>query len=340
MHLVDKQNRVVGLGALGDHVLKALLELTAILGTSHKTGQVERPDIHVEKVLGHVAGNNLLRQALNQSSLAHTGIAQDKRVVLGAAREDLHHARNLFLAADNRIEFALASAATKIDGKLLQRTAGNLGAGNTRLTREEGQASTGASRASTRHGAFAALIFGREFLYRCTHGSAGDAQALEDIHSQAVALGNDGQQQMLGRDVRLVVLARQAKRALHHRDDERREGKLCRLGRLVLGRNRGTNLFELLQDIVVRDIEGAQSLGGNAVLFLGKSKQQMLGSHLGGFKIDCLLLCKRHDLAGAVGESIQHMQTSNMLEVVNKIRHRHRCSFFFTHTMVNDNGIR
>ena len=60
VHLVDKQDDVVGFGGLLDHVLEALLKLAAILGTRHEARQVERPDILVHEVLGHVAGCNLL----------------------------------------------------------------------------------------------------------------------------------------------------------------------------------------------------------------------------------------------------------------------------------------
>ena len=122
---------------------------------------------------------------------------------------------------------------------------------------------------------------------------------------------------MLGRNICLVVLACQAEGPLHHRDHKRRKSEFCRLGGLILGRNRGANLLELLQDVVIGNIEGAQGLGGDTFLLLGKRKQQVLGAHLGGLQIDRLLFCKRHDLAGAVGESIQHMQTSNVLEVIN-----------------------
>lgn len=41
VHLVDKQDDVIGFGGLLNHVLEALLKLTAILGTRHETRQVE-----------------------------------------------------------------------------------------------------------------------------------------------------------------------------------------------------------------------------------------------------------------------------------------------------------
>ena len=60
------------------------------------------------QVLRHVAGDDLLRQALDDRRLADAGLADDHRVVLGAPVEDLHHALDLVVAADHRVELALA----------------------------------------------------------------------------------------------------------------------------------------------------------------------------------------------------------------------------------------
>lgn len=104
-----------------NHVLEALLKLTAILGARDKTRQVERPDVLVHKVLGHVAGSNLLCQALDDRCLAHAGIAQDKRVVLGAARKDLHHALDFLFATDHGVELTVARLLREVGGELLER---------------------------------------------------------------------------------------------------------------------------------------------------------------------------------------------------------------------------
>ena len=61
----------------------------------------------VLQVLRHVAGDDLLRQALGDRRLADAGLADDHRVVLRAPVQDLHHAPDLVLAADHRVELAL-----------------------------------------------------------------------------------------------------------------------------------------------------------------------------------------------------------------------------------------
>ena len=57
---------------------------------------------------GNVARNDALREAFDDGRLAHAGFADQHGIVLRAAREDLHHAANFFIAANHRIEFAAA----------------------------------------------------------------------------------------------------------------------------------------------------------------------------------------------------------------------------------------
>ncbi len=58
--------------------------------------------------LGHLARDDALRQPLGDGGLADARLADQHRVVLLAAREDLDDALDLLLAADDRVELALA----------------------------------------------------------------------------------------------------------------------------------------------------------------------------------------------------------------------------------------
>ena len=280
VHLVDKQDDVVGLGCLLYHVLEALLKLAAILGARDKTRQVERPDVLVHKVLRHVAGSDLLRQALDDGRLAHTGVTQDKRVVLGAARKDLHHALDFLFATDHGVELAVACFLRKIGGELLEC----IGAAPLLLrgvrTAKERQARTGTPGTGAGKRALLVLILGGKLLDGFFNGSRRHTQAHEDVHGHAVALFDDTDEQVLGRHIGLVVLARHAEGTLHHADDERCKGKLSGLGLLAGLGNGSLDLFERVHDVVVGDIERAQRLGGNALVLLGKREQQVLGAHL------------------------------------------------------------
>ena len=56
--------------------------------------------------LGHVAGHDPLGQALDDGGLADAGLADQHRVVLGAAGQHLDDPADLGVTADDRVELA------------------------------------------------------------------------------------------------------------------------------------------------------------------------------------------------------------------------------------------
>ncbi len=103
MELVDEQD-AARLFDLVDHALEPLLELAAILRACHQGAHIERNDALALDAVGHVALNDALRQTLNDGRLADAGFADQGRVILGAARENLDHALDLVRAPDDRVE--------------------------------------------------------------------------------------------------------------------------------------------------------------------------------------------------------------------------------------------
>ena len=79
--------------------------------------------------VGHVAGHHALGEALDDGGLADAGLADQHRVVLGAPGQHLHHAADLGVAADHRVELALAGALGEVDGVLVERRLAALGLG-------------------------------------------------------------------------------------------------------------------------------------------------------------------------------------------------------------------
>ena len=75
----------------------------------------------LRRPFGHVAADDALREALDDGRLADAGLADEHRVVLGAAREHLDHAADLVVAADDRIELALARDLGEIAAVALER---------------------------------------------------------------------------------------------------------------------------------------------------------------------------------------------------------------------------
>ena len=128
VQLVDEQDDpALGLLDLAQDGLEALLELAAELGPGDQRAKVQRDDLLVLEGLGHVAADDALGQALHDRGLADAGLADQDRVVLGAARQDLDDAADLLVAADDRIQLAGPSLGREVAPVLLQGLVGGLG---------------------------------------------------------------------------------------------------------------------------------------------------------------------------------------------------------------------
>ncbi len=104
-----------------EHGLEPILELAAELGAGDHGRQVQRDELLVLERLGDVAAHDALGEALDDGGLADAGLADEHGVVLGAAREDLHHPADLLVAADDRIDLAAPGERRQIARVLLER---------------------------------------------------------------------------------------------------------------------------------------------------------------------------------------------------------------------------
>ena len=187
VQLVDEQDDLaVGVGDLLEHGLEALLELAAELRAGDQRAHVEPDDALVLEALGHVAADDALREPLDDGGLADAGLADEHRVVLRAAREHLDDAADFLVAADDRVELALARQLGQVAAVALERLVLALGV-------LVGDALRPANR-----------------LQRLEEPLAGHAaaSAAGGRDSAAPALGGDGQQQVLGADELVLHLRR------------------------------------------------------------------------------------------------------------------------------------
>ena len=114
------------------HGLQPLLELAAIFGAGDQRAEIERQHLLVFQALRHVALDDAMRQAFDDRGLADTRLADQHRIVLGAAGQHLDGAADLLVAADHGIELAVGGGFGEIAGIALQRVIGLLGAGRVR----------------------------------------------------------------------------------------------------------------------------------------------------------------------------------------------------------------
>ena len=109
VQLVDERDDLpVAVGDLLEHRLEALLELAAVLRPGEHRAEVERDDDLPCRLSGTSPSTIALRQPLDDRGLADAGLADQHRVVLRPAAEHLDRAADLLVAADHRVELALA----------------------------------------------------------------------------------------------------------------------------------------------------------------------------------------------------------------------------------------
>ena len=128
VQFVDEQNDALGAG--GDFLqyrLEPLLELAAVFGAGQERAEIERQQLLVFQALRHVAVDDALRQPLDDRGLADPGLADQHGIVLGAAREHLDRPADLLVAADDRVELALARRLGQVAGVFLERVVALLG---------------------------------------------------------------------------------------------------------------------------------------------------------------------------------------------------------------------
>ena len=219
--LVDEQDDVAAGLDLLQHLLEALLEITAVAGTGDERTEVEGVELLVLQGLGDIARRDLLGEALDDGGLADAGFADEHRVVLGAAAEHLHHPLGFLLAADDRIELLLAGELGEVATELVEheRTRGGIarataGAGLLRGT-GLGLARTGAGGAGVAREQLDDLL---------AHTRQIGAELHEHLGGNAFTLTDEAEQDVLGTDVVVAELQRLTERQFEHLLGARGEG--------------------------------------------------------------------------------------------------------------------
>ena len=281
VQLVDEQHRVVGVAQLFDDLLEALLELAAVLRAGDEAADVERQDTLVEQRLRHVAGDDALRKALGDRGLADARLADERGVVLGAARQDLDDALDLLLAADDRVDLARADCVGQVDAQLIH---------GGRLRRALG----------LRRGPGARAL-AEDANDLMAHLVQVHAQALQHAGGDALALAHQAQQQVLRAD---VVVA-QATRFVDGEFDDalgaRRQAHFTHDRAIAAADDElhgGPDLGQL-------DVHVLEDARGDAFTLPHQAEQQVFGADVVVVEALRLVLGKRQYFARAVRELVE-----------------------------------
>ena len=120
MQLVDEDDGILRLHQFFHDGLEPLFELSAILGAGDDQRKIERQNALVGEEGRNFAVGDALRQAFDDGGLAYAGLADQHRIILGAAAQNLHHALHFAVAAHQRIELAIHGGLRQVAGKLTQ----------------------------------------------------------------------------------------------------------------------------------------------------------------------------------------------------------------------------
>ena len=136
MEFIDEQNNgTVDTLKFRNESLHAFLELSAVLGTGHHGGHIERHHTLVHQEFRNLLLDNLLSEPLDNRRLTDTRFADERRVVLLAAAKNLDQAFNFTATADNRIEFSLLRKRSQVATEMIQNRSLGAGLATNLLTR-------------------------------------------------------------------------------------------------------------------------------------------------------------------------------------------------------------
>ncbi len=109
------------------HRLEPFLELAAILGAGDQCAHVERQELLVLQAFRNVLVDDALRKTFDDGGLADARLADQHRIVLGAAGQHLDGAADFLVATDHRVDLAVARRLREVAGIFLERVVGVLG---------------------------------------------------------------------------------------------------------------------------------------------------------------------------------------------------------------------
>ena len=241
--------------------------------------------------LGHLVGGDRLGQALDDGGLADAGLADEHRVVLGAAAEHLHDPLGLAVAPDDRVELLVARELGEVAAELVehQRPRGRSARPSRRRWRRP---SPGQPRAGVAREQLDDLL---------AHPRQVGAELHQDLGGDALALADQAEQDVLGADVVVAELQRLAQRQLEHLLGPRRERDVARRRRAALA----DDLLDLAAHRLEGDAQRLEGLGGDPLTLVDQPEQDVLGADVVVVEQARLFLRKHDDPAGPVGETFE-----------------------------------
>ena len=276
--LVDKKDRLRGYDFF-DHLFQPLFKLAPVHGACHQAADIQHQQPFVEQRFGHVTVDDPLGQPFDDRSLADARFADQRRVVFGAAAQNLDHTFDFWLAADHRVELALFGGSSHVVAELVDQRG---------------------------FGLFflfvLALGLALQDVARClgSHPVKVDAEPAQHIDGNPLPFSHKPQQQVLGAN---VVVAHQTGFVDGQFDHTFGAGGQCRLPkRRAFSPSDGS--LDGANDLDRLDTQLAQHLDGHPVFLAHQSQQQVLGSYVVVVEPERFFLRQRQHAARTLGKAI------------------------------------
>src|SRR6185437_2856048 len=267
-------------------LLQPLLELAAVLGAGDEGGQVEGVDLLVLKQLRHLVGGDPLGEALDDGGLADARLADQHRVVLRPARQDLHHALDLVHAADDRVELALGGELGQVAAELVEQLGALLA-----LLGRTGTCALAATRAGEHPDDLVSDPLGV------------GVEVEQDPGGNALVLADEAEQDVLGADVVVAEGQRFAQRELQDLLRARRERDLAGRDLVALA----DDPRDLRSHFLHRDVERLEYPRREALFLTEQPEQDVLGADVVVLERPRLVLGEDDDLASPFSETFEQV---------------------------------
>ena len=235
-----------------------------------------------------------LRKALNDRSLTNTRLTNQNRIILRAARQDLHDALHLDAATDDRIQLVLARSLRQVATELLEDR-------GVRALRTTAAPHARANRLAAL--LVTPLVAAEHLDDRLTHLRQIRALLSQHLGGHTLTLLQEAEQQMLRPNVVVAQLKGLTQTQLENALRARRERNMA-LNRLLTLAN---NLNDRSAHGLTLDAHRLQSLRRDALALRDQAEQQVLRANVIVLKTAGLILREHDDPARAISKAFEHV---------------------------------
>ena len=279
MQFINEDNGVLALHQFFHDGLEALFELAAVFRSGNNQRKIKREDALVREERWNVAVGDALRQAFHDGGLAYARLANQHRIVLRAAAQNLYHALHFIFATHQGIERAFASRLREVAAEFREQR----------------------SFFRPRRCRF----FTRSARQLLAQGREAQTALHQDFRAKALLFAKDAKQQMLRADVlvaqALGLFRSHVQDALAFRAQRHFHGR----GNALANGDASFNLFANGFDGTLL----AEETVGQGFVFAHQAEQQMLRLNVWAAILTGLVPCEKYDATRFLCIAFEHVSS-------------------------------